>query len=109
MTLDNEGFTYRSLGAHSTSHRWSDIEALYVVEQKALGLLTTNRYLGWNYSPEFDKSRRRKFTRAVARFAGMTEEMIKPLGLNIRELVPIMNEYLLRSRAAGNQARSLLP
>lgn len=108
MTLDSEGFTYVSFAARSTSHRWSDIEAFYVVEQKALGLITTNRYLGWNYSPEYDTRRRRKFTRAVARFAGMTEEMIKPLGLNIRELVPVMNDYLARSRATDKPDRSHL-
>jgi len=102
MTLDNEGFTYQSLGARSTSHRWSDIEAFYVVEQKALGLIPTNRYLGWNYLPEY-KRRGRKVTRAVAQWVGMTEEMIKPLGLNIRELVPVMNEHLARARGNGNQ------
>ena len=101
MALNAERFTYNLFGKPSATHRWSDIEAFYVVEQKALGLIVTNRYLGWNYSPEYDKSRRRKLTRAVARFAGMTEEMIKPLGLNIRELAPLMNEHLARARATG--------
>ena len=98
MTLNDEGFAYSSLGKPSATHRWSDIEAFYVVEQKALGLIPMNRYLGWNYSPDYDKSRRRSVTRAVARWTGMTEAMIKPLGLNIRELVPVMNEHLARAR-----------
>ena len=108
MTLNDEGFTYSSFGKPSATHRWSDIEAFYVVEQKALGLIVTNRYLGWNYSPEYDTRRRRKVTRAVAQWTGMTEEMIKPLGLNIRELVPVMNEHLTRARATGNPASSPL-
>lgn len=104
MTLDNEGFAYRALGRASATHRWLDVERFFVVEQKALGLIPVNRYLGWNYSPEYDKSRRRSVTRAVAQWTGMTEAMIKPLGLNIRELVPVMNEHLARARKSSNQA-----
>jgi len=36
MTLDNEGFTYQSLGGRPTTHRWLDVEGFFVVEQKAL-------------------------------------------------------------------------
>lgn len=104
LTLTDEGFTCSSFGKPSATHRWSDIEAFYVVEQKALGLIVTNRYLGWNYSPEYDTRRRRKVTRAVAQWTGMTEAMIKPLGLNIRELVPVLNDHLALARARGNRA-----
>jgi hypothetical protein len=108
MTLNDEGFIYSSLGKTSATQRWSDIEAFYVVEQKALGVITMNRYLGWNYAPEYHKGRRRSVSRAVARWTGMTDAMIKPLGLNIRELVPLMNERLARARASGDQARGTL-
>jgi hypothetical protein len=108
MTLDNEGFTYQSLGARPASHRWLDIERFFVVEQKALGLIPVNRFLGWNHSPEYDKHRRRTVTRALARWTGMTEGMIKPLGLDVSELVPVMNEHLARARGSGNQASGLL-
>jgi hypothetical protein len=100
MTLDHEGFSYKSLGARPVKHRWVDIEAFFVVEQKALGLIPVNRYLGWNYSPEYDTRRRRTVTRAVAQWTGMTEGMMKPLGLDIRELVVLMNEHLARSRGS---------
>jgi len=98
VTLDNEGFCYSSLGKSQSSHRWSDIEAFFVVEQKALGLITTNRYLGWNYSPEYHKQNPRRVRRAVAQWVGMTEEMIKPLGLDVRELASAMNKQLARTR-----------
>lgn len=107
MTLDNEGFTYQSLGGRPTTHRWLDVEGFFVVEQKALGLIPVNRFLGWNYSPAYDKHRRRTLPRAVARWTGMTEGMIKPLGLDISELALLMNEHLARARGIGNQGPGL--
>jgi hypothetical protein len=97
MTLDSEGFTYRTFG-RTVTHRWIDVERFFVVEQKHWGLITMNRFLGWNYSPAYKKYSRLAIPRALARWTGMTHAMIKPVGFNVPELVLVMNEHLERAR-----------
>jgi hypothetical protein len=100
MTLDEFGFTYRCLGK-CTTHRWVDVEYFCVVEQRAFGLIAMNRYLGWNFSPAYKNYKRLAIPRAVSRWVGMAEAMIKPVGFNVKKLSVVMNEELMRSRAAG--------
>jgi hypothetical protein len=99
MTLDSEAFTYLCLGKR-TSHRWQDVERFFVVEQRALGFITTNRYLGWNYSPAYKNYKRLAINRKLAGWVGMTEAMIKPVGFNVRELAAIMNQRLSEAKIA---------
>ena len=78
-----------------------DVERFSVVEQRGLGLIPMNRFLGWNYSTAYKNYKRLAIPRAVARFVGMTDAMIKPIGFNVKELASVMNEHLRQSRAGS--------
>ena len=108
MTLDSLGFTYQCLGKRTT-HRWVDVERFCVVEQRAFGLIPINRFLGWNYSPAYKNYKRLAIPRAVARWVGMTDAMIKPVGFNVKELSIVMNQQLVRSRAGDTGKPAPIP
>ena len=100
ITLDREGFTYHSV-LRRISHRWADVERFSVVEQRAYGFITINRFLGWDYSPAYKNYKRLAIPRTMARWVGMTHAMFKPVGFNVPELTSVMNEHLYQARTAG--------
>jgi len=100
ITVDSEGFTYRSV-LRRISHRWVDVERFAVVEQRAYGFITIDRFLGWDYSPTYKNYKRLAIPRTMARWVGMTHAMFKPIGFNVQELTRIMNEHLYQARTSG--------
>ena len=100
VTVDSEGFTYHST-LRRISHRWVDVERFAVVEQRAYGFITMNRFLGWDYSPAYKNYKRLAIPRTMARWTGMTHAMFKPVGFNVQELTSVMNEHLHQARIAG--------
>jgi hypothetical protein len=100
ITLDSDGFTYHSV-LRRISHKWVDVERFSVVEQRAYGFITVNRFLGWDYSPAYKNYKRLAIPRTMARLVGMTHAMFKPVGFNIPELARVMNQHLYQTRTAG--------
>jgi len=108
IALHGDGFTYQFLGKR-TSHRWVDVESFCVVEQRAFGLIPINRYLGWNFSPAYKNYKLLAIPRALARFVGMSDAMIKPLGFDVKELSAVMNQQLARARAVDTRKPAPIP
>lgn len=98
LTLDRNGFTYNS-GIRRIAHQWVDVERFGVVEQRVYGFIPVSHYLGWNYSPAYRHYKRLAIPRTLARWAGTTDAMFKPMGFNVKELVRVLNQHLEQARA----------
>jgi hypothetical protein len=87
LRLDRDGITDRFL-FRETSFKWSDIESIFVVEQKTLGFIVVQRYVGINFTPEYGKS---KIARKFARTFGAAEALIRTNGWKAAQLVELLN------------------
>jgi hypothetical protein len=99
ITLDENGFEYRSFGSIRAAHRWADLESFCVVTQRGLGFIRMNQWLGWRFSPEYKHHKWLAIPRAVTRAMGMADGMIKTVGYSPKELASLLNQFLERSRA----------
>lgn len=95
LRLDRDGFTLRTF-FRDHFVPWADVDRFFVVNQKSYGI-TTNRYIGYNYS---ESTRRLKAVRAVNRLFTDAEALIEPVGMKAAEQAAILNECLLRFRSA---------
>ena len=87
LRLDREGLTDRFL-YRETFIKWSDIESIFVVEQKTLGFVVVQRYIGINFTPEYGKS---NISRTFARTFGAAEALVRTNGWKAAELAEVMN------------------
>ena len=108
LRMERDGFTETFL-YRSTFTRWSDVESIFVVEQKSMGFIVVQRFVGINYTPEVRKS---KLARKFARTFGASEALVRTNGWNARELSELMNrchaQALGRTLAQTNPATRTL-
>ncbi|MBK7929423.1 MAG: hypothetical protein IPJ98_18660 [Bryobacterales bacterium] len=100
LKLDRDGFTLRTF-FRDHFVPWSDIDRFFVVNQKSYGI-TTNRYIGYNYS---EHTRKLKAVRAFNRLFTDAEALIEPVGMKAAEQAAILNECLLRFRQGQTAPR----
>lgn len=100
LKLDRDGFTLRTF-FRDHFVPWSDIDRFFVVHQKSYGI-TTNRYIGYNYS---EHTRKLKAVRAFNRLFTDAEALIEPVGMKAAEQAAILNECLLRFRQGQTAPR----
>jgi hypothetical protein len=104
ITLDDEGFTHKSLG-RSSSYKWTEIKAaegFFIVTQR-VNFVKVNSFVGWNFDSSYRKA---KIARAFSGVVLGTEAMIDPLGHDAKDLAILMTEFMHRSYArAGPMTR----
>lgn len=98
ITLNEDGFVYRSLGQRRAVYRWADVDNFSVVTQRVLGFIPIYRWLGWNFSPEYRHYRRLAIPRVLTRAMDMADAMVDPLGYDANELASLMSTYLAQAR-----------
>lgn len=86
LRMEREGFTETFL-YRSTFSRWSDVESIFVVEQKSMGFIAVQRFVGINYSAGYRKS---KLARKFARTFGASEGLVRTFGWNAHEVSQLM-------------------
>jgi hypothetical protein len=97
LTLDDDGFVYRSLG-RCDSYRWTDIDpeaGFRLITQRALLVIKVHQWVGWNFSSSYKKS---GALRSIARAFGRCDARIDPLGHKASDLASVMTQYLHRAR-----------
>lgn len=98
VTLEEEGFAYRTFGKRRAAYRWIDIETFNVVTHRVLGFIKTSEFLGWRFSPHYKHYKKLAIFRALARAVGMSDGMVKMPGYDPGELASLMNECVQRAR-----------
>jgi len=101
LRMEREGFRETFL-YRSTFTRWSDIESIFVVEQKSMGFVVVQRFVGVNYTLEYKKS---KLARKFARTFGAAEGLVRTFGWDAAQLSALMNRYREQALANGGAAR----
>lgn len=95
LRMEHDGFS-ETFFYRSKFIRWSDIESIFVVEQKTMGFVVVQRFVGINFTPEYRKS---KLARKFARTFGASEALVRTNGWNAKELTQLMN--LCHAQALG--------
>lgn len=97
ITLDDQGFTHKSLG-RSHTYKWTEINAAegFCIVTQRVNFIKTNSFVGWKFDSSYRKA---KISRAFSGFVLGTEAMIDPLGHNAKELAILMTVFMRRAHA----------